>query len=490
MSSRVVTKTRSSNGAAAKSNAAQKTNAAQDKAAKSRTAAGEAAVASDWSLKLGELIDSRKALVGVFGLGAIGLRLAISIAARGGMRVFGFDPDASKIKQLKAGKSYLIDLPSETIAEAVRDGTLTPTTDLARVGEVDIAIICVSAPLNEHREPNMVFVQNAARSIARHARPGQMIILESTLYPGAAHEWLAPVFREHGYTLEDDLFLAFSPERHDPGSSEFAPETIPQVVGAEGPKSLDLACRFYGAFLEKVVPVSSSAVAEAIKMTESLFRAVNIALMNELKVVYGAMGVDIWEVIGGVNTKPFGAIPFSPGPGVGGHCIPISPFYLSWKAREYGMPTRFVDLFGVINSEAPRYVVGRLAEALDLRSGLGLKDARILIVGVAYKKNFNDCRESPALPIMSLLRERGAKVFYYDPLAPEMPAHHERGRVTPVMESIKWEPRKLGKYDAALIVTDHDCVDYKALTERANLIVDTRNACGSRGLASPKIIKA
>jgi UDP-N-acetyl-D-glucosamine dehydrogenase len=479
MSSRVITKTCSPDGAAAKS-----------KAAKSNGTKSKAAVGTDWRLKLQQLIKSRKALVGVFGLGAIGLQLAVSIAARGGMRVFGFDPDASKIKQLKAGKSYLIDLPSETIAAAVQEGTFVPTTDLARVAEVDIAIICVPTPLNEHREPNMVFVQNAARSIARHARPGQMIILESTLYPGAAREWLGPVFREHGFTLEDDLFLAFSPERCDPGGSEFAPGTIPQVVGAEGPKSLDLACQFYGTFVETVVPVSSSATAEAIKLTEILFRAVNIALMNELKVVYAAMGVDIWEVIKGVNTKPFGAIPFTPGPGVGGHYIPISPFYLSWKAREYGMPTRFIDLFGVINSEAPRYVVGRLAESLDQQSGRGLKDARILIVGVAYKKNFDDCRESPALPIMSLLRERGAKVFYYDPLVPEMPAHHERGRVEPAMESIEWAPRKLGKYDAALIVTDHDCVDYAMLTKGAPLIVDARNACGSRGLSGPNIVKA
>jgi UDP-N-acetyl-D-glucosamine dehydrogenase len=396
---------------------------------------------------------------------------------------------------LKAGKSYLIDLPSETIASAVHDGILVPTTDLARVDEVDIAIICVPTPLNNHREPNMVFVQNAARSIARHARPGQMIILESTLYPGATHEWLGPVFREHGFTVEEDLFLAFSPERHDPGSVKFAPGAIPQVmipqvVGAEGPKSLELACQFYGAFVETVVPVSSAATAEAIKLTETVFRAINIALMNELKAVYAAMGVDIWEVIAGVNTKPFGAIPFSPGPGVGGHYVPINPFYLSWKAREYGLPTRFIDLFGVVNSETPHYVAGRLAEAMDRQSGRGLKEARILIVGVAYKKNFNDCRESPALPIMRILRERGAKISYYDPLVPEMPAHHERNGTAPAMASIEWTPRKLSKYDAVLIVTDHDCVDYAALTESAGLIIDTRNACGSRGLSGPNIVKA
>jgi UDP-N-acetyl-D-glucosamine dehydrogenase len=347
----------------------------------------------------------------------------------------------------------------------------------------------VQTPLNAHREPDLTCVENATRAIASHARAGQLIILESTTYPGTTKDVLGPLFSERGFTLGEDIFLAFSPERHDPGNTDYGTESIPKVVGAEGPKALDLACRFYKLFVNSVAPVSSSDTAEAVKLTENIFRAVNISLINELKILYSAMGIDIWEVIEAAKTKPFGYMPFYPGPGIGGHCIPIDPFYLSWKSRQYGLVARFVELAGDINLAMPQYVVTRLAEALDERSSRGLNGTNILVMGVAFKKNINDFRESPAAQIMSLLCKRGAQVCYYDPLIEDIPSPKGDGSAAR-LRSIDWEPRKLDKYDAALIITDHDDVDYQALVENSRLVVDTRNACGRHGVTSPKIVKA
>jgi UDP-N-acetyl-D-glucosamine dehydrogenase len=439
--------------------------------------------------RLCELFAARRATVGVFGLGPVGLQLARAAAARGGLRVIGIDSDETRIKSLQAGKSYFNDLPSEVIAHIVKDGLFIPTSDSARVQEADVVLVCVQTPLNAYREPDLSCVENATRAIARHARAGQLIILESTTYPGTTRDVLGPLFSERGFTLGEDIFLAFSPERHDPGNTDYGTESIPKVVGAEGSKALDLACRFYKLFVNSVAPVSSSDTAEAVKLTENIFRAVNISLINELKILYAAMGIDIWEVIEAAKTKPFGYMPFYPGPGIGGHCIPIDPFYLSWKARKYGLVARFVELAGDVNLAMPHYIVTRLAEALDERWSRGVKGTHILVMGVAFKKNVNDYRESPATQIMSILGKRGATVSYYDPLIEEIPSPGGCGPATRI-HSIDWMPKSLSKYDAALIVTDHDDVDYKALVENARLVVDTRNACGRCGVTSPKIVKA
>lgn len=444
---------------------------------------------SDPYTKIRELIESRTATVGIFGLGPVGLHLACTVATGAGFHVLGFDIDAARVQLLAKGKSYLNDLPSEVVAKLVKRELLTPTTDFSRVHEADVILICVQTPLNQHHAPDLSHVENAARTILQYARPGQLIVLESTTYPGTTREVLGHILDERGLKLGEDLFLAFSPDRHDPGNARFDMTTTPKVVGGEGAAALDLACRFYGSFIKDVTAVSSADTAEAVKLTENIFRAVNISLVNELKVLFTAMGIDIWEVLEAAKTKPYGFMPFYPGPGIGGHCIPIDPFYLSWKARAYGLTARFVELAGDIDMAMPKYVIGRLAEALDARWGRGLKGARILVVGVAYKKNVNDLRESPALPLMRILREYGAKVSYYDPLIAKIPARNG-SEPTPELASINWTPKALAKYDAALIAADHDEVDYEALVESVPLVVDTRNVCARKGVDSQKIVKA
>lgn len=432
-------------------------------------------------------IETREARAGVIGLGYVGLPLALSLTA-GGLRVTGFDIDPAKITAIAAGESYIEAVPAAALAAAVDRGALVATGDFARLVECDVIAICVPTPLSPQREPDLSFVRDTAAEIARHLRPGQLVVLESTTWPGTTREVLAPILAASGLTLGQEVFLGFSPEREDPGNRSFATAAIPKVVAGNGPAAERLIAAFYGTAFARVVPVSSPDTAEAVKITENVFRAVNIALVNELKVVFDAMGIDIWEVIEAAKTKPFGYMPFYPGPGLGGHCIPIDPFYLTWKSREYELPTRFIELAGEINSAMPRHVVGRLAEALDRRLGLALSRARVLVLGLAYKKNVPDIRESPSLKLIEILEERGAEAIYHDPFVAEIPRTRAYGALMG-RRSAPLSAEVLDGVDAVLIATDHDDLDYAALT-RARLVVDTRNAMARHGLSGPQIVKA
>jgi UDP-N-acetyl-D-glucosamine dehydrogenase len=354
---------------------------------------------------------------------------------------------------------------------------------------VDAILICVPTPLSAHLEPDLRFVEETTRTIAKTLRRGQLVILESTTYPGTTVEVCRPILETSGLMCGRDFHLAFSPEREDPGNINFSTSRIPKVVGGDGTVALELASALYSGFVVGVVPVSSAATAEAVKITENVFRAVNIALVNELKVIFGAMGIDIWEVIEAAKTKPFGFMPFYPGPGLGGHCIPIDPFYLTWKAKEYGVSTRFIELAGQINTAMPGHVVSETAKALDAQVRKGLNGSRVLVLGVAYKKNIDDSRESPALRLMELFEARGSEVHFYDPFIPVIPSTREHPTLTG-RASVPWNAETLASFDVALIATDHDGVDYAALAKHARLIVDTRNACARAGLAGPHIVRA
>ncbi len=430
----------------------------------------------------------RRAKIGVIGLGYVGLPLVKALNA-GGYPVTGFDIDREKIARLEAGESYIRMIPSSVIKEMVDGGRFRATIDFAQTAAMDAILICVPTPLNRSREPDLSYVERTAEAIAPHLRAGQLIVLESTTYPGTTAELLRPILERGGLKSGRDFFLAYSPEREDPGNPEFETSTIPKVVGGDGPAAAELAAALYGQIVTQVVPVSSLAAAEAVKLTENIFRAVNIALVNELKVIYEKMDIDIWEIIDAAKTKPFGFMPFYPGPGLGGHCLPIDPFYLTWKARQYDVNTRFIELAGEINTAMPLHVVQRLGEALDERAGKGLDGARVLVVGAAYKRNVDDIRESPALRILSLLRERGAAVDYYDPYIPEIRTAREHAELS-VMKSIEWTPENLAAYDAALICTDHDSIDYEALVRHCPLVVDTRNATKSIEHFRERIVKA
>ena len=435
------------------------------------TARGGAGVDVE-ALRLG--FAERRAKIGVIGLGYVGLPLVKALNA-GGFPVTGFDVDREKIAQLKAGESYIRMIPSSAVREMVGGGRFHATVDFAETAAMDAILICVPTPLNRTREPDLSYVERTAEAIAPHLRAGQLIVLESTTYPGTTAELLRPILERGGLKSGRDFFLAYSPEREDPGNPKFETSTIPKVVGGDGPAAAELAAALYQQIVTQVIPVSSLATAEAVKLTENIFRAVNIALVNELKVIFEKMDIDIWEVIDAAKTKPFGFMPFYPGPGLGGHCIPIDPCYLTWKARQYDINTRFIELAGEINTAMPLHVVRRLGEALDERAGKGLRGARVLIVGAAYKKNVDDIRESPALRILSLLRARGARGDYYDPYMPEIKTAREHAELSG-MRSIEWTIANLEAYDAALICTDHDGVDYEALVQNCPLVVDTRNA--------------
>ena len=419
-------------------------------------------------------LTAREATLGVIGLGYVGLPL-VSALVRAGFSVLGLDIDELKVRTLNAGRSYIHHLPDTLITELRASERFEASDDFARLDELDAMLICVPTPLSRHREPDLTFVEQTAEAIARHLRPGQLVVLESTTYPGTTRDVVKPILERSGLRSEQDFLLAYSPEREDPGNAAFSTTKIPKVIGGDGPQALRAACTLYDQFVGRTVPVSSAGVAEAVKLTENIFRAVNIALVNELKVVYDAMGISIWEVIDAAKTKPFGFMPFYPGPGLGGHCIPIDPFYLTWKAREHDIATRFIELAGEINTAMPRYVVERLARELDARGGKGLNGAAVLLVGVAYKKNVDDLRESPALTIMDLLEERGAKVGYADPYVPVIAATRKHPRIAG-RRSVPLEPATVATFDAVLIVTDHDAVDYDALLAAARLVVDTRNA--------------
>jgi UDP-N-acetyl-D-glucosamine dehydrogenase len=438
-------------------------------------------------LALRRFVD-RSATIGIIGLGYVGLPLADAICGRG-FRVVGFDIDPAKIATLKAGRSYIQHIGESAVRALVDEGRFDPTVDFARLAEVDAILICVPTPLDAHREPDLSYVVATTEAVAAHLRPGQLIVLESTTYPGTTTEVMRPILERGGLVSGRDFFLAYSPEREDPGNGEYQTAGIPKVVGGDGPEALRLAAALYAQFVVRVVPVSSTETAEAVKLTENIFRAVNIALVNELKVVYDAMGVDVWEVIEAARTKPFGFMPFYPGPGLGGHCIPVDPFYLTWKAREFDIATRFIELAGEINRAMPRFVVDRLALALDARARRGLNEADILLVGLAYKKNVDDLRESPSLRLIELIEARGARVAYHDPFIPVIKPTRDHPSLTG-RRSVSLDLQNIAAFDAVIIATDHDGIDYAALARAARLVIDTRNACARAGVSGPTIVKA
>ena len=426
-------------------------------------------------------IESKEAVIGVVGLGYVGLPLVL-LAAEAGFSVIGLDIDPEKVRKLKAGESYINHIPPEKVR---RLGTqkFEPTTDFAALSKCNVVLICVPTPLTHHMEPDMQFIEATGRAMVPHLRKGQLIVLESTTYPGTTEEFLQPILETSGLTAGTDFHLAFSPEREDPGNPTFHTRVIPKVVGGMNDDARALAVAFYSRVVDTVVPVSSLKVAESCKLLENIYRCVNIALVNELKMLFDRMGIDVWEVIRGASTKPFGFQPFYPGPGLGGHCIPIDPFYLSWKAKEYDMNLNFVELAGEVNVGMPYYVVDRLQAALNDR-GKALKGTTILLLGAAYKKNIDDMRESPTLKVWEVLESRGASVLYHDPYVPRLP--HMR-KYDLVADSQPLTRELLKRADAVIIVTDHDSVDYRFVVEHAALVVDSRNAIK---FASPKVVKA
>jgi len=418
-------------------------------------------------------IEDKSAVIGVVGLGYVGLPLVREFV-RAGYRGLGFDTDSAKVEKLNAGQSYILSVSSETVAKWREDDRFEATADMKRLSEPDALLICVPTPLTPTREPDLRFVEQTGEDIGRGLRKGQLVVLESTTYPGTTAEVLLPRLESlSDLTCATDFYLAYSPEREDPGNPKFSTGTIPKVVGADDRESLSAATAMYSRVVPNVVEVSSTRAAEAVKLLENIFRAVNIALVNELKMLFNRMGMDVWEVIAAARSKPFGFMPFYPGPGLGGHCIPIDPFYLTWKAREYGMPTRFVELAGEINSSIPGYVVGRVMEALNDR-GKALKGSKVLIVGVAYKPDVDDPRESPALEIIQLLRNRGAEITYHDPFYPHLGGFRKYDFE---YDSVPLTRENLVGSDCVLIVTNHSTIDYQLVVNAASLVVDTRNAC-------------
>jgi UDP-N-acetyl-D-glucosamine dehydrogenase len=421
-------------------------------------------------------IEGRSAKIGVIGLGYVGLPLVIEFV-KAGFSVTGFDVDPEKVAVLKKGKTYIKHIPDQKIA-AVLPGKkagppgLVPTTDFSLLSAMDCIIICVPTPLNKYREPDLSYVFNTTRSIAANLRRGQLVVLESTTYPGTTDEDMRAILEETGLKAGKDFHLAFSPEREDPNNPSFSTRTIPKVVGGYTAHCLKVACALYDTIVEKTVPVSSTKAAEATKLLENIFRSVNIALVNEMKMLFDRMGIDVWEVINAASTKPFGYTPFFPGPGLGGHCIPIDPFYLTWKAREFDFSTRFIELAGEVNSHMPYYVVEKTVDALNER-GKSIKGAKVLILGVAYKKNVGDMRESPSLKLIELFRNKAAAVDYNDPYIPEMP---KLRRYNYKMKSVPLTEKTISGYDAVVIATNHDDYDYDFLYRHAGLIVDSRNA--------------
>ncbi len=433
-------------------------------------------------------ISDRTARIAIIGMGYVGLPLALALASKD-FPVIGFDVDPAKVDDLNAGRSYIGHIASDRVSAMRRKGLFEATTDEAALGAVDAILVCVPTPLTQHREPDMTYVVQTTEQIARHLRPGQLVVLESTTYPGTTAGVMRPRLEAGGLESGRDFFLAYSPEREDPGNIEFSTARIPKVVGGDGPEALRVAAALYEEIVPQVVRVASPDTAEAVKLTENIFRSVNIALVNELKLVYDAMGIDVWEVIEAAKTKPFGYMPFYPGPGLGGHCIPIDPFYLTWKAREFNHSTRFIELAGEINTAMPGFVVERLAQSLDRRLGKGLSRSEILILGLAYKKNVDDTRESASFKVIELLEGRGARVSYYDPHVPVIPETREHAPLAG-RRSIEWSPEALARFDAAMILTDHDCVDYALLVEASGLVIDTRNAAASVPDPDGKVVKA
>ena len=425
--------------------------------------------------------DKRTAIIGIVGLGYVGLPLVLRFAEVG-FRMIGIDIDSDKTDRLNQGQSYIEHISTQSVAEARKKG-FEATTDFSRASEPDALIICVPTPLNAHREPDLSFVLNTVNSLVPHMRSGQIISLESTTYPGTTDEELRPRIESRGFKVGEDVFLVFSPEREDPGNENFETRTIPKVCGGTTPACQQAGIALYSAAIDKVVPVSSTSAAELTKLLENIHRAVNIGLVNEMKIIADKMDIDIYEVIRAAATKPFGFTAYYPGPGLGGHCIPIDPFYLTWKARQYGLHTRFIELAGEINSDMPHWVIGKVADALNDRAR-SIKGSKVLVLGIAYKKDVDDMRESPSVELMEILRDKGADIAYSDPhvpIFPKMRNHHfDLKSVTLTSESIL-------SYDVVLLATNHKAFDYKLIQDNAKLIVDTR---GVYLAPLPNVVKA
>jgi UDP-N-acetyl-D-glucosamine dehydrogenase len=434
-----------------------------------------------------DLVGSRSAVVGVIGQGYVGLPLAL-VFQEAGFQVIGLDVDPAKVAAISRGESFIKHIGPEWVAAAVQSGRYRATTDFDALRDCDAIIICVPTPLGPHREPDNSYIHRTAEEIAGRLRKGQLVVLESTTYPGTTDEEVRPILEKSGLRCSTDFFLAFSPEREDPGRKDFTTRSIPKVVGGVDEESTRIAAALYRAALEKVVPVSSARVAESAKLLENIFRSVNIALVNELKVIFDRMGIDVWEVIRAAETKPFGFMPFYPGPGLGGHCIPLDPFYLSWKAAEHGEWARFIELAGEINTRMPRYVVDKTAEALNA-DAKSIKGSRVLVLGLAYKANVDDDRESPSYEIIELLQERGASVDYCDPLFP----HARKGRKHDLrLSTVPCDAGTFARYDAVIVSTAHDVFKRAELFAGSKLVIDSRNAVAPlfpRG-GGPRIVKA
>jgi UDP-N-acetyl-D-glucosamine dehydrogenase len=415
----------------------------------------------------------------VIGLGYVGLPLAVEYAGAG-IQVIGIDVDGSKVRSIRAGKSYIGDIPSVAIRDAVAAGLLRATSDFSALAEADTVNICVPTPLRKTKDPDLSYIVSAAEQVAKYIHKDMLIVLESTTYPGTTEEVLVPMFEKGGLKVGRDIFLAFSPERVDPGNVKYTTKNIPKVVGGVTPRCTKVAAALYGGVLENVHPVTCASVAEMVKLLENTFRSVNIGLVNEIALMCDRMGIDVWEVIDAAKTKPFGFMPFYPGPGIGGHCIPLDPFYLSWKAKQYGFESRFIELAGVINGQMPHFVVGKVGDALN-RFRKSIKGARILVLGVAYKKNISDVRESPALDILQLLAKKGARLTYCDPYVPMLDEHGIK------LKAEKFSAAALRKADCAVLVTDHDLFDYRLIARESKVVVDTRNAL--KGRNGNKVIK-
>ncbi len=431
-------------------------------------------------------IQQKTATIGVIGLGYVGLPL-VHAFTNVGYTLLGFDTDQRKVDRLLQGKSYIEHIPSDWIASWLRKEIFRPTVNMSELKEADVILICVPTPLSESRDPDLSYVELTARSIAASLRPGQLIVLESTTYPGTTRDLVLPILEESGLKVGEDFFLAYSPEREDPGNPDFTASGIPKVVGGIEPASLQLAELVYSQAVVRTVPVPNAETAEACKLVENIYRCVNIAMVNELKVLFDKMGIDVWDVIDAAKTKPFGFQAFYPGPGLGGHCIPIDPFYLSWVARKFELPTRFIELAGEINTSMPTYVVQRVAEALN-DVGKPVRGSRISILGVAYKKDVDDPRESPSFKLMELLEERGAEITYNDPHIESLP--EMRQYRVPKLTSEPLTPQYLESQDCVLIATDHSVYDWEFIVRNAPLIVDTRNATKDVSVGREKIIKA
>jgi len=430
-----------------------------------------------------EKVNNRSAKIGIIGLGYVGLPLAIAFA-KAGFHVTGFDIDLQKAEMIREGKSYISYIPSGKIKELVEKHGFVPTTDFSELRDVDCIMICVPTPLNRNREPDLSYVFSTTRTIAKYLRQGQLVVLESTTYPGTTDEDMRAILEETGLKAGEGFYLGYSPEREDPNNKDFSTTTVPKVVAGYTERCLAVTKALYDALGIETVPVSSTKVAEATKLLENIYRAVNIALVNELKMLFDRMGIDIWEVVEAAKTKPFGFQAFYPGPGLGGHCIPIDPFYLTWKAREYDFQTKFIELAGEINTHMPYYVVQKTVDALG-ETGIPIKGAKILILGLAYKKDVGDVRESPSLKLMELFLARGAKVDYNDP---HIPRTHQMRQYDFRMESVPITEGHLASYDCVVIVTNHSAYDYGFIVRHSKLIVDTRNA--TAGIKSNKIAKA